>query len=122
MTNMNAPVGDALRPEGSRDPYGVARARERLHIAYDWLEQQSGEGPWASASLHAGRLRCRAVLFYADWVEEIGDARPRSRPTASDCSRIPLSRAASRSAGISSLFPARSARPRLGESCRLPSS
>jgi len=35
MTNMNAPVADALRPEESRDPFGVARARERLHIAYD---------------------------------------------------------------------------------------
>ena len=78
MTNMNAPVGDALRPEGSRDPYGVARARERLHIAYDWLEQQLGEGPWAIREAFT-LADCAAApsLFYADWVEEIGDARPR---------------------------------------------
>ncbi len=78
MTNMNAPVGDALRPTGSRDPYGVARARERLHIAYDWLEQNLGEGPWAIGDAFT-LADCAAApsLFYADWVEEIGEGRPR---------------------------------------------
>ena len=78
MTNMNTPVGDALRPEGSRDPYGVTRARERLHIAYDWLEQNLGEGPWAIGDAFT-LADCAAApsLFYADWVEEIGEGRPR---------------------------------------------
>ena len=78
MTNMNAPVSDALRPEGSRDPFGVKRGRDRLHIAYDWLEQHLGEGPWAIGEAFT-LADCAAApsLFYADWVEEIGDARPR---------------------------------------------
>lgn len=78
MTNMNTPVGDALRPEASRDPYGVKRARERLHIAYDWLEQQLGDGPWAIGEQFT-LADCAAApsLFYADWVEEIGEQRPR---------------------------------------------
>ena len=33
MTNMNAPVANALRPVGSQDAYGEERARQRLHIA-----------------------------------------------------------------------------------------
>ncbi len=78
MTNMNTPVGDALRPEGSRDPYGVTRARERLHIAYDWLEQNLGECPWAIGdSFTLADCAAAPSLFYADWVEEIGEGRPR---------------------------------------------
>ena len=46
MSNMQVPVGDKLRPEGARAHYGDARARKKLHIAYDWLEGQLGE-PWA---------------------------------------------------------------------------
>ncbi|MGZ2411939.1 glutathione S-transferase [Sphingomonas sp. F9_3S_D5_B_2] len=78
MTNMQAPVSDALRPEDAHDPYGVARARERLHIAYDWLESSLGEGPWAAGERFT-LADCAAApsLFYADWVEEIGAGRPR---------------------------------------------
>lgn len=78
MTNMNVPVANALRPEDSRDFYGEKRARERLHIAYDWLEENLREGPWAIGEAFT-LADCAAApsLFYADWVEEIGDARPR---------------------------------------------
>ena len=78
MNNATTPVGDALRPEDARDPYGVARARERLHIAYDWLEQNLGDGPWAIGERFT-LADCAGApsLFYADWVEEIGAARPR---------------------------------------------
>jgi len=78
MGNMQAAVGDALRPEESRDAYGVARVRERLHTAYDWLEANLGEGPWAAGGQFT-LADCAAApsLFYADWVEEIGPSRPR---------------------------------------------
>jgi glutathione S-transferase len=78
MNNMQAVVGDALRPEAARDPYGVNRARERLHIAYDWLEANLGEGPWAAGDAFT-LADCAAApsLFYADWVEEIGPKRPK---------------------------------------------
>ncbi|MCA1654189.1 MAG: glutathione S-transferase family protein [Sphingomicrobium sp.] len=77
MDNMTKPVGDKLRPEESRDPYGVARARADLNVAYDWLEGQIGEH-WAVGDTFT-LADCAAApsLFYADWVEEIGSSRPR---------------------------------------------
>jgi len=77
MNNMQAVVGDALRPEESRDPYGVARYREGLNIAYNWLEGQIGD-EWAVGDTFT-LADCSAApsLFYADWVEEIGPKRPR---------------------------------------------
>jgi glutathione S-transferase len=77
MNNMQAVVGDALRPEESRDPYGVAKYRARLHVAYDWLEGQIGNA-WAVGDAFT-LADCAAApsLFYADWVEEIGPERPR---------------------------------------------
>src|SRR5436190_18166468 len=44
MSNMQKPVADVLRPEGSRDPYGVDKARADLRTAYDWLESNLGNG------------------------------------------------------------------------------
>jgi glutathione S-transferase len=78
MSNMQVPVGDKLRPEGTRDAYGVARARERLHVAYDWLEANLGDGRWAAGNQFT-LADCAAApsLFYADWVEEIGPNRPK---------------------------------------------
>src|SRR5262249_26343226 len=78
MGSMQVPVADRLRPEGTQDPFGVSKARERLHVAYDWLEANLGDGPWASGDQFT-LADCAAApsLFYADWVEEIGVARPR---------------------------------------------
>jgi glutathione S-transferase len=77
MSNMQVPVGDTLRPEGTKDPYGVGRAREKLHVAYDWLEGQVGD-QWAVGDAFT-LADCAAApsLFYADWVEEIGPTRPK---------------------------------------------
>jgi glutathione S-transferase len=78
MSNMQVPVHDRLRPEGKQDEFGVRRARERLHIAYDWLEANLGEGPWAAGdSFSLADCAAAPSLFYADWVERIGDERPR---------------------------------------------
>jgi glutathione S-transferase len=78
MNNVQVPVGSKIRPEGSQDDYGVARARERLHVAYDWLEANLGDGPWAAGEQFT-LADCAAApaLFYADWVEEIGPGRPK---------------------------------------------
>lgn len=77
MANMQVPVSDALRPSEHRDPYGVEQARGRLRQAYDWLETQLG-GEWAVGA-HFTLADCAAApsLFYADWVQEIGPARPK---------------------------------------------
>ncbi len=78
MGNMQKPVADKIRPEGNKDPFGVQKARGDLHKAYDWLEANLGEGPWAIGDQFT-LADCAAApsLFYADWVEEIGANRPR---------------------------------------------
>ena len=78
MDKMSVAVFDALRPEDSRDPFGVAKARERLLLAYDWLEANLADGPWAAGGDFT-LADCAAApsLFYADWVEQIGPHRPR---------------------------------------------
>ena len=78
MSNMQQSVANALRPEEHRDPYGVARSLEQLRMAYDWLEENLGDGPWAVGEEFT-LADCAAApsLFYADWVEEIGHERPR---------------------------------------------
>ena len=76
MENMQKAVTDVLRPEGSRDPYGVEKARANLIVAYDWIEGQLGD-PWAVGERFT-LADCAAApaLFYADWAEPIGDNRP----------------------------------------------
>jgi glutathione S-transferase len=76
MENMSKPVLDSLRPEGSRDALGTDQARASLHMAYDWIEGQLGD-PWAAGD-EFSLADCAAApaLFYADWVEPIGDTRP----------------------------------------------
>jgi glutathione S-transferase len=78
MDNMQKAVTDRLRPEGAHDDFGVKRARERLNVAYDWLEQNLSDGPWAAGDRFT-LADCAAApsLFYADWVEEIGPTRPK---------------------------------------------
>lgn len=77
MTNMQKAGLDILRPEGSRDPYGVEQARAELRTAYNWLDANLGDGPWAIGETFS-LADCAAApsLFYADWLEEIGPERP----------------------------------------------
>ena len=78
MDQMTVPVFNALRPEGSKDPYGVDKAMARLRTAYDWLEKNLGDGPWAIGdSFTLADCAAAPSLFYADWVEEIGQSRPK---------------------------------------------
>jgi len=74
---MQKSGNDILRSEGSRDPYGVSKARADLQTAYDWLEANLGDGPWAVGDEFT-MADCAAApsLFYADWLEEIGSKRP----------------------------------------------
>lgn len=78
MNNMSVSVFNAIRPEDSRDPHGVALSLGRLRTAYDWLEANLDEGPFAIGEAFT-LADCAAApsLFYADWVEQIGPSRPR---------------------------------------------
>jgi glutathione S-transferase len=77
MGQMQVAVADALRPADQRDPYGVTKARERLRQAYDWLDANLTPGQWAVGNEFT-LADCAAApsLFYADWVEPIGEQRP----------------------------------------------
>lgn len=77
MNTMQVGVANALRPEGKADAYGEERARERLHVAYDWLEANIGKTWAVGDSFTMADCAAAPSLFYADWVEPIGANRPR---------------------------------------------
>ena len=78
MAPMQKVVGDRLREESQRDPHGVAEARKQLVTAYGWLDGVMAGKTWAAGE-NFGLADCAAApsLFYADWVEQIGDQFPR---------------------------------------------
>jgi glutathione S-transferase len=63
-------VGDALRPEGGRDPYGVEEAGAMLERAYDLLEDSlTEEREWAAGdSFSLADCGAAPALFYANMV------------------------------------------------------
>ena len=76
--NMQPAVNHALRPEGCGDAYGAELGRKNLQIAYDWLEANLPESEWAAGdSFTLADCAAAPALFYADWVEEIGEDRPK---------------------------------------------
>ena len=65
-------VFDRLRPEGERDPRGVADARTMLETAYAWLDEHMATREWAAGGAFS-LADCGAApfLFYADWTHPI---------------------------------------------------
>ena len=60
------------------DAYGAEQGRKNLHIAYDWLEANlPGDGWAAGDKFTLADCAAAPALFYADWIEEIGDGRPK---------------------------------------------
>lgn len=77
MNRMQAYVDNALRPaDVAKDPYSVQRAGKALHTIYDWLDQRLAGREWATGK-DFSIADCAAApsLFYADWVEPIGETR-----------------------------------------------
>lgn len=75
---MQRIVGDRLRPEGAKDPTGVAQWRAQLRTAYGVLDHEIGEGPWAlGETLSIADCAAAPALFYADALEPIGLTHPR---------------------------------------------
>lgn len=67
MGRQQAIVFDHLRPEGKNDAYGVAQAREKLDLAYGWLETVLPDRGWVAGDTFS-MADCAAspALFYAD--------------------------------------------------------
>jgi glutathione S-transferase len=80
MTPMNKFVGNQLRPEADRDPYGVTEARAKLDRAYRWIEDTIPADGWALGEAFT-LADCAAApsLFYADWVHPIPEDCPNAR-------------------------------------------
>jgi glutathione S-transferase len=95
MNVMTVMVGNALRPEEHRDPYGVERARADLDRIYAWLDGELAGREWAcGAGFTLADCAAAPSLFYADWVHPIADqhatlktyrARLTGRPSVARC-------------------------------------
>ena len=69
-------VADRLREAGSRDAQGVEEARAMLDTCYDWLDTRMADREWAvGKGFTLADCAAAPALFYADWVQPIGDAR-----------------------------------------------
>jgi glutathione S-transferase len=69
---MQKIVGDKLRPEGHKDPHGVAEARARLATAYAMLDDHVLDKPWAAgADFSMADCAAAPALHYADRVQPL---------------------------------------------------
>jgi glutathione S-transferase len=69
-------VFNARRPEESRDPYGVAQAKTALETIYGWLDDALAGRQWATGDAFTlADAAAAPALFYADWVQPIGEDR-----------------------------------------------
>ena len=64
-------VFDRLRPEGVRDPHGVAEAGAMLDTAYAWLDRHMAGREWAAGDFSLADCAAAPFLFYADWTQAI---------------------------------------------------
>lgn len=64
-------VFDRLRPEGARDPQGVAEAGAMLDTAYAWLDRHMAGREWAAGDFSLADCAAAPFLFYADWTQAI---------------------------------------------------
>ena len=75
MTPMTAIVADALRPDGAKDPYGVAQARAKLDHAYAMFDETlrgRGDDGWlAGESFTLADCSAAPALHYADVVHPV---------------------------------------------------
>jgi len=68
QVQMQKIVGDRIRPEGQRDPYGVEQARTRLTTALGMTEEAIGD-EWAMGTdFTLADCSAAPALFYADKV------------------------------------------------------
>jgi glutathione S-transferase len=77
MTPMQKIVFNAIRSADKRDPQGVDDARALMEKSYAWLEEKLKGRAWAAgAEFTLADCAAAPALFYADWVQEIGDRYP----------------------------------------------
>ena len=94
MANMQRVVSDALRPSERRDPVETEAAKAALTVIYGWLDAWLVGRRWAVGDFSLADCAAAPALFYADWVQPIGDeharlqdyrARLLARPAVARC-------------------------------------
>ena len=74
---MQKIVGDRLRPEGQRDPYGVEQARAQLETAYRIVDEDMATRTWAMGdSFTMADCAAGPALYYANLVAPLVGAHP----------------------------------------------
>ncbi|RVQ65969.1 glutathione S-transferase family protein [Croceicoccus ponticola] len=91
MNVMQIVVNEQLRAPDAPDTARQGEARELLRKAYAWLEPRAGALGLGPVTL----VECAAApsLFYADWVEEIGDDCPELKALRTRLNALPEMRA-----------------------------
>ena len=122
--NMQPTVNNAIRPgRPGRPLWRRAWDWAKLRVAYDWLEENLPDSEWAAGDTFT-LADCAAApaLFYADWIDEIGDGPPAPHGVSGAPARPSRGRSevGRGRAALPPLFPARRARPRLSEGGGLP--
>lgn len=88
MNAMQPVVDEHLRNPAAPDQARIGEARTRLRRSYGWLE---GWLEYYPASDQITLIECAAApaLFYADWVEQIGNEFPRLKAWRAQLNALP---------------------------------
>jgi glutathione S-transferase len=73
---MQRIVFDHLRPADKRDPFGVDQARGDLRAFYAIAEAQLQGRDWIAGDFSMADCAAAPSLYYAHWVEPLGDGFP----------------------------------------------
>lgn len=80
MDAMQVAVMSALKRLPMKTEEGLAIAKERLELAYSWLEGHLAGKTWAAgADFTLADCAAAPSLFYADWTHQISEAFPALR-------------------------------------------
>jgi glutathione S-transferase len=77
MSPVQHAVGAAMTGDPAKAADGLAFAKEKLDLAYAWLEGQLAGKPWAAGEdFTLADCAAAPALFYADWTHPIPPAFP----------------------------------------------
>lgn len=62
--HMQKIIGDRIRPEGSKDSFGVEQARKAMHTALAIVEREMAGREWAAGSFSLADCAAAPALFY----------------------------------------------------------
>jgi glutathione S-transferase len=62
--HMQKIIGDRIRPEGSKDPFGVEQARKAMHTALAIVEREMAGREWAAGGFSLADCAAAPALFY----------------------------------------------------------